>query len=118
MREWLNSISETVILNGADDFQFSEDVIQALAYAYHKKFAPIEAVAFYLLVVNKMGDDDPNEKRNIEARAKELIQTTTSDEDYDADLIREHVSHYIETVTPRQRQPEPSRPRSHLNTRR
>ena len=98
LREWLNSVSETAILNGAQGFHISEDVIQALAYAYHKKFAPVEAVAFYLLVANKTGDEDPDEMRKIEARAKELMQTAKSEKDYNAGLIRWHVWHYLITA--------------------
>ncbi len=108
LREWLNSVGEMVILNGAEDFHFSEDVIQALAYAYHKKFVPVEAAVFYLLAANKMADD-PDEMRKIEARAKELMQTAKSEKDYNAGLIRWHLWHYLITSAPPQRQPEPSR---------
>ena len=101
MKDWLDSVSKMAFLNGVVDFHFSEDVIQALAHAYHVKFTPIEAVAFFLLVANKMGDDDPDKVREIEARVQKLMLVTKSAEGYNADLVREHVPRFIEIATPR-----------------
>ncbi len=109
MKDWLDSVKKMVFLNGVVDFHFSEDVIQALAHAYHVKFTPIEAVAFCRLVSNKMGDNDPDKVREIEARAQNLVLVTKSDEGYNADLVREQVSRFIEIATAPERQPEPSR---------
>jgi hypothetical protein len=109
VKDWLDSVSKMAFLNGVVDFHFSEDVIQALAHAYHVKFTPIEAVAFFLLVANKMGDDDPDEVREIEAGAQKLVLVTKSDKGYNADLVREQVSRFIEITTALERQPEPSR---------
>jgi len=109
VKDWLDSVSKMAFLNGVVEFHFSVDVIQALAYAYHVKFTPIEAVAFVRLVANKMGDDDPDEVRVIEARAQKLVLVTKSDEGYNADLVREHVSRFNEIATAPERQPEPRR---------
>ena len=114
MKDWLDSVSKMAFLNGLVDFHFSEDVIQALAHAYHVKFTPIEAVAFFLLVANKMGDDDPDEVREIEAGAQKLVLVTKSDKGYNADLVREQVSRFIEITTALERQPEPSRSAGYL----
>ena len=108
MKDWLDSVNKMAFLNGVVEFHFSVDVIQALAYAYRVKFTPIEAVAFVRLVANKMGDDDPDEVRVIEARAQKLVLVTKSDEGYNADLVREHVSRFIDIATALERQPEPS----------
>ncbi len=108
MKDWLDSVSKMAFLNGVVDFHFSEDVIEALAYAYHVKFTPIEAAAFCRLVSNRMGDNDPDKVLEIEARAQKLVLVTKSDEGYNADLVREHVSRFIEIATALERQPEPS----------
>jgi hypothetical protein len=108
VKDWLDSVSKMAFLNGVVDFHFSEDVIEALAYAYHVKFTPIEAAAFCRLVSNRMGDNDPDKVREIEARAQKLVLVTKSDEGYNADLVREHVSRFIEIATALERQPEPS----------
>ncbi len=76
MKDWLDSVSKMAFLNGVVDFHFSEDVIEALAYAYHVKFTPIEAAAFCRLVSNRMGDNDPDKVREIEARAQKLVLVT------------------------------------------
>jgi hypothetical protein len=109
LKHWLNSVSKMAFLNGVDDFHFSEDVIEALAYAYHVNFVPIEAVAFLRLVANNMGDDDPVEAREVDARAQDLMLLSKSNEDYNADQVREHVSRFIEMAMSRQRQPERGR---------
>jgi len=109
LRNWLNYVSKMAILNGVNDFHFSNEVVQALAYAYHVKFTPIEAVAFLRLVANKRGDDDPDKVREVELRAQDLMLIARPDEDYDAGLVRQHVSRFVEIATPHERQPEHSR---------
>jgi hypothetical protein len=72
LKHWLNSVSKMAILNGVDDFHLSDEVMQVLAYAYHVKLCPIEAVALLCLVANKMGDDEPEKARKIKARVEEI----------------------------------------------
>ncbi len=96
MKDWLDSVKKMTFLNGVVDLHFSEDVMQTLAYAYHEKFKPIEAVSFFLLVANKMGDDDPAKVREIEARAMDLMLLAKPDEGYNAGPVREHVSRFVE----------------------
>ncbi len=96
MKDWLDSVKKMTFLNGVVEFHFSEDVMQALAYAYHEKFKPIEAVSFFLLVSNKMGDNAPDKVQEIEARAMDLMLLAKPDEGYNADLMREHVSRFVE----------------------
>ena len=109
LKHWLNSVSKMAILNGVDDFHLSDEVMQVLAYAYHVKLCPTEAVALFRLVANKMGDDNSDEERKIEARAEDLMLLAMPDEGYTADLVREHVSRFIEMAMSRQRQPERGR---------
>ena len=66
-------------------------------------------MALLRLVTDKMGDDDSAEVREIETRAQHLVRVTKSDEDYNADLVQEHVSRFIEMAMSRQRQPERGR---------
>ena len=73
LKHWLNSVSKIAILNEIDDFHFSDEVMRVLAYAYHVKLCPIEAVALLCLVANKMGDDEPEKARKIEARVEDLM---------------------------------------------
>ena len=107
LKHWLNSVSKIAILNEIDDFHFSDEVMRVLAYAYHVKLCPIEAVALLRLVANKMGDDNSDEARKIEARVEDLMLLARSDEGYTANLVREHVPRFIEIAKPRERQPEP-----------
>ncbi len=109
MEYWLNRVRKMAFLGGVDEFHFSKTVIHVLAYAYHVDFTPIEAVALLRLVTDKMGDDDSAEVREIETRAQHLVRVTKSDEGYNADLVQEHVSRFIEIATALERQPEPSR---------
>ena len=99
LKNWLSSVRKMAILCGADDFHFSDEVMQVLAYAYHVKLCPIEAVALLRLVTNQMGDNDPDEVRTIEARAEDLMLLARPDEGYNAELVREHVSRFIDTET-------------------
>jgi hypothetical protein len=98
-----------VILNGVADLHIGNAVVRTLAYAYHMNFTPIEAVVFLRLVANKMGDDDPNEVREIEARAKDLMLITGPDEDHSFEFVRQHVSHFIKIPTSGEQRPEPTR---------
>lgn len=110
MEDWLHCVSKMAILNGIADLDVSNAVIRTLAYAYQVNLTPIEAVAFLRLVANKMRDDDPDEAREIEARAQDLMLIARPHEDYDVDLVRQHVSRFIEIPMSDERQPEPSRP--------
>jgi hypothetical protein len=109
MRNWLNSVSKMAILNGVADLHLGNAVVRTLAYAYHMNFTPIEAVAFLRLVANKLGDDDPNEVREIEARAQDLMLITWPDEDYNFELMRQYVSRFIKIPTSGEQRPEPTR---------
>ncbi len=109
MRDWLNSVSKMAILNGVADLQIGNAVVRTLAYAYHMNFTPIEAVVFLRLVANKMGNDDPNEVREIEARAKDLMLITGPDEDQNFEFVRQHVSRFIKIPTYGEQRPEPTR---------
>ena len=109
LKNWLNCVSKMAFLNRVDEFHFGDEVMQILAYAYHVKLCPTEAVAFLRQVTNKMGDDDPGEVREIEARAEDLMLLARPDQGYNADQVRDHVSRFIEIAKPRERPPEPSR---------
>ena len=97
------------ILNGVADLHLGNAVVRTLAYAYHMNFTPIEAVAFLRLVANKLGDDDPNEVREIEARAQDLMLITWPVEDYNFELMRQYVSRFIKIPTSGEQRPEPTR---------
>jgi hypothetical protein len=109
MRDWLNSVSKMAILNGVADRHLGNAVVRTLAYAYHMNLTPIEAVAFLRLVANKMGDDDPNEVRKIEARAQDLMLITGPNEDYNFELMQQYVSRFIKIPASGEQRPEPTR---------
>ena len=109
LKNWLNCVSKMAFLNRVDEFHFGDEVMQILAYAYHVKLCPTEAVAFLRQVTNKMGDDDPGEVREIEARAKDLMLITGPDEDQNFEFVRQHVSRFIKIPTSGEQRPEPTR---------
>jgi hypothetical protein len=109
MRDWLNCVSKMAALNGVADLQIGNAVVRTLAYAYHMNFTPIEAVVFLRLVANKMGSDDPNEVREIEARAQDLMLISRPDDDFNFEPLRQHVSRFIKIPTYGEQRPEPTR---------
>ena len=109
MRDWLNSVSKMAILNGVADLHVGNAVVRTLAYAYHMNFTPIEAVVFLRLVANKMGDDDPNEAREIEARAQDLMLISGPDKDFSFEPLRQHVSRFVKISRSGEQRPEPTR---------
>ena len=100
MKDWLNSVNKMARLNGLRSIRYTEDVIHALAFAYHKNLTPIEAVAFLRLVANKLGDKDPNEVRQIEKQAEDLMLIAKNDEAFRAGLVLQHLSRFIEIAAP------------------
>ena len=109
MRDWLNSVSKMAILNGVADLHLANAVVRTLAYAYHMNFTPMEAVVFLRLVANKMGDDDPNEAREIEARAQDLMLISGPDKDFSFEPLRQHVSRFVKISRSGEQRPEPTR---------
>jgi hypothetical protein len=97
MDKWLNSVRRMAILDGLLDFHIGGTTLEILTYAYWANFSAIEAVSFFRLVCNEMGENNPVDVQEMEMRAHDLTRIAKLGYEYNPGMMRVHVSRFIQS---------------------